>query len=113
MKANDLRLGNLIYNTRGEVDTVNIDALKYLLNYPGTLCQAEPIPLTQEWCLRLNFLCDADGFYSLKTLNHLLLTWNIYERILRFDSNEVLLGSFVHVVQNLYFYTTGNELEIK
>ena len=53
MKASELRIGNLVYDTRGDVNIVTIDALRYMETYSGAICQAKPIPLTAEWLEKL------------------------------------------------------------
>ena len=82
----------------------------------------EPIPLTEEWLLKLRFeVFDSvrflgDGYnvwkqlpnsrFSLYTIDG--LQWIC--RILAHELNEV---QYVHQLQNLYFALTGNELTIR
>ena len=108
MKTQELRLGNLIYNTKGEVDDVDMDALKYMLTYPDPLCQAKPIPLTEEWFLRFGF----DGMFSgagyHKDGVEIGYNYNGYYVI-----STGFKIKYVHQLQNLYFALTGEELTIK
>lgn len=116
MKATEFRIGNLIYNTIGEVDTVNLDALKYLINYPNTLCQAKPIYLTEEWLLKFGFkakkkLSGHFGFY--KDGWYLIPEEDVFELIAAGSSLIIGKIKYVHQLQNLYFALTGEELIIK
>jgi hypothetical protein len=130
MKANELRIGNLVYNTKGEVDAVNMDALKYLVAYGGTsACQVKPIPLTEEWLLRFGF--KKWGRDDLpRTLSYELGRMRIFPansfcdfsgygflhyKPVENESTESAEFSFQHVhqLQNLYSAMTGEELELK
>ena len=115
IKANELRIGNLIYNP---VQKINFQAdIQAISNvwYNYTRIQDlhyQPIPLTEE-------LLKKCGF---KWINHALRKENISIRYLSknyeiFISNEkrrfVIQLKYVHQLQNLYFALTGEELEIK
>lgn len=115
MKANELRIGNLIYDTEGKPNYVTIEALKYLLTYPEPLCQAKPIHLTEEWLLKFGFKFTDNSYLS--------PTFNLTERlrIIGYEGNFRLVVNkfmtikieFVHQLQNLYFALTQEELEMK
>jgi hypothetical protein len=117
MKVQELRLGNLIYNTKGEVDVVNMDALKYMLRYPDPLCQAGPIPLTEEWLLKFKF-----GLYPWGYVFYINEEFGVLIRISRKPELSFWLEvgnglrsyiKYVHQLQNLYFALTGEELTRK
>jgi hypothetical protein len=133
MKAEDLRLGNLIYNTKGEVDTVIIDALIYMLTYPDPICQAKPIPLTEEWLLKFGFNSNSPCkdfedcgmpyyakhgvllFYNRNRLKHELCYYLIGYGSMRSGKYHISMIRwimYVHQLQNLYFALTGEELTI-
>lgn len=135
IQASDLRLGNLIYDTEGKVNTVDLTALKYISDYAG-IHQARPIPLTEEWLLKLGFekgnrsgyLVDDPSDISFNyEINGLPfyggLDFNIKHSVAYFESH--LSGSdgdreesitrnvgYVHELQNLYYSLTGNELKV-
>lgn len=107
MKASELRMGNLIYN-KGNNFFVNPNHLIVMMmdvnhNY-------NPIPLTEEWLLKLGFETDhiewwngiiclgifKDGIYYLPTDQ---ISFRIGKEI-----------EYVHQLQNLYFALTGEEL---
>lgn len=109
IKANELRIGNLIYNTKGNVSEVNIEALAYILKEPHHQCK--PIPLTEEWLLKFRFEKDGGIFH-----NEIVL----YENTKRFSYNanyfehdNLIDIKYVHQLQNLYFALTGEELTVK
>lgn len=110
LKANEVRLGNhlnLIVGGSlykgGIVTSVNEDCI-YLNSIKVRLEAMEPIPLTQEWLLKLGF--DKHSKYSfskgdLKIINR--HGW--WDAIIR---TEVLRSvEHVHQLQNLYFALIG------
>ena len=125
IKAEELRLGNLVYDTSGKVNTINLDAFKYLLSYGGTdICQVKPIPLTEEWLLKFGFeFKNTPREYGwLKSVLNREICWCHSKEIsLEFKSGQydeytnTLLDidcQYVHQLQNLYFALTGEELKI-
>jgi len=137
MKATELRIGNYIngmtgkmYETitsidQGRVSTDNENS--YNINH------VEPIPLTEEWLLRLGFkLCDiCKDFGGLEmpyyANNAVLLFFNSNRTKYELSDYYIGYGSmrsgkyhvvafkwikYVHQLQNLYFALTGEELEM-
>ena len=105
MKANELRIGNRIYNTRGELDIVTLETLMYLQNYPNTLCQAKPNPLTEEWLLRFGFESLFNGAGYVK--NHVEIGYNHNGYYIVASGLKI---EYIHQLQNLYFALTSEEL---
>jgi len=120
MKANELRIGNLVDGQPFTFDIQEIESLgvgsAFFKNGGLEYRNINPIPLTEEWLLKFGFE-NRNGF-------------NRYERgfigvILDDNScvdmhdtyNEVwsvlCLIKSVHQLQNLYFALTGEELTIK
>jgi hypothetical protein len=126
MKANELRIGNYvnvpgIYKDISEVleiceDRVNLSGLKLKFH------AFYPIPLTEEWLVRLGFgkiqdiyqrhnklllSPQSDKSYEVKVWvsNH-----SFAEGLSR--NNRLFIRS-VHQLQNLYFALTGEELTLK
>lgn len=104
MKANELRIGNLVYCP--EMDT-NDYVSKTHFNCPELY---EPIPLTEEWLLKFGFdvsvgWAEKDDFKMGQPdddwINEL---WSI-----RYEKKYVKI-QYVHQLQNLYFALTGQEL---
>ena len=117
MEAKDLRIGNLVYDF---TDHCNINILAEDLT---DVSNFKPIPLTEEWLIKLNFekhyhLDDQpeQGYYfTLEFFN------NTYEDLCLISNEDLTVELFpfsqvynyVHEVQNLYHAITGKELIIK
>jgi hypothetical protein len=109
MKANELRIGNLIFFPKGDVHKVNYETIRllYTTNQP---IYHNPIPLTEEWLLKFGFEKYDTNKYS---INH------FYIRKIG-DEFETEVGEclyktidYVHQLQNLYFALTDEELTMK
>lgn len=110
MKANELRIGNTIFNSREEKNQiVNLFILDSLIKQNSDY---KPIPLTEDWLLKFDFTLksDVDGEYYEKN--------GVKVLILRSDNIIFFFGSpnnkekYVHELQNYYFVMTGKELDI-
>jgi hypothetical protein len=118
LKANELRTENLLMHD-GEV--VVIDSIQQSLlsvkgnNYWELMKDFEPIPLTEDWLIRLGFEKTSnnehtkDRFVFRKQQHDLVI--NGFE----YDYNGILLTrpEYVHTLQNLYFALMGEELTLK
>lgn len=110
MTANELRIGNYFYDSEFEIFTVE-EICKYQTHGSigvrfrsggswGSIEVIEPIPLTEEWLVKLGLenkneiITDSLGRY------YLLRCQGVQLR-------------YVHQLQNLYFAITGEELTIK
>lgn len=112
MKANELRIGNLLKND-GVV--VIADGVSILDIWSETGNYYEPIPLTPEWLERFglkNTACrtyEHDNFYwefIVQSADELVL-------IEEPDTGRVVaIIKYVHELQNLYFALTGEELTL-
>jgi hypothetical protein len=116
MKANELRIGNIIeYIGRLLPVTSEIIREVELNNATG-----QPIPLTEEWLIKFGFKKSDMGVYD---------EWfvfvgengvfTIYQDTAGFNAfhgaayNCTITIKFIHQLQNVYFSLTGNELELK
>lgn len=135
MKANELRIGNLIMD-RGDkilrIDSINkigneyyrIEMEQYIGNiqvHPLTEYNdyLKPIPLTEEWLLKFGFEKDRYNFIIESGFKFCVEYYNadsIYSFHIYTDGewhcivNEI---KHVHTLQNLYLALTGEELTIK
>ena len=119
MKANELRIGNLIlfYKDVIEINYINKTHIGYGKgNFaPISFNNFEPIPLTEEWLIKLGF----EKKQRLYVLSFLRVEINKYingkwEYTLLFnDIKKIKEIKYVHKLQNLYFELTGEELTIK
>jgi hypothetical protein len=134
MKASELRIGNYVNVPIKEQCPFRIDAFEYcsekfikvaqevklngfevhpLTWYGGDL---QPIPLTEEWLLKFGFeKTEWDNFNSYR----LMIGNNNYAIVLYSDGNcevgDIITCKieYIHLLQNLYFALTGEELTIK
>jgi hypothetical protein len=120
MKANELRIGNLIYYSDKQT-TCSVTDITISHIYEGAMA-AYPIPLTEEWLLKFGFRI-RDVKTAKKHVFYSQFKEHAYGfsrcRIVLGAESRVLLGgtvipcSYVHQLQNLYFALTGEELTIK
>jgi hypothetical protein len=126
MKAEELRLGNLVSNMNprhndsiltiesiGDNHEVNVFYRKYLLS------ELEPIPLTQEWLLKFgftaksiqhNFRIESDIDFQISSGQRVIQTNERSSFYLEGYGTKI---NYVHQLQNLYFALTGEELTLK
>lgn len=112
MNAIELRIGNFIRvceitetTKSGTVSLIRPE--ETILITKDNICSIikfsdsyKPIPLTEEWLLRLNAPKFLVGF---ELMTHGRIRYAN-------DYGETLNADYVHDLQNLYFYITGNEL---
>lgn len=131
MRANELRLGNLVYDTEGKENIITTEALTYIQKHEGTLCQSSPITLTEEWLLKFGFKETEEGVgfhapYFNKSVNADCLDvlflrpffmggfiWGFntaQDSYLEIGQPKAI--EYVHSLQNFWFALTGEELEI-
>jgi hypothetical protein len=108
MKANEIRLGNYVYDTLGKVKQIDLEAITYISKEP--LNQVQPITLTDKWLLKFGFEKYFVNWYRVN---------NFYIRKIG-DEFETEIGEclyktidYVHQLQNLYFALTNEELTMK
>lgn len=115
MKPNELRIGNYVnwINTQEPHSLYLIEEIREL-NYHDCFV---PIPLTEEWLLKLGFKKEHERYFNtfivLRFINNKVDVFNLGvshdEEYLEF-LNSI---NYVHQLQNLYFALTGKELQIK
>lgn len=113
MGANELRLGNIVQQS-GNIYVVNKDILLRFLDGSGKQ-EYQPVLLTEGWLKRAGFqLEDVVRFGGRQ--DHL---WILGELQFKPENGYFLLNGFekcriqyVHLLQNLVFALTGEELKI-
>ncbi len=115
MKAEELRIGNIIKTVGGRLPywEVTFADFEPISENPENY---QPIPLTEEWLLKFGFEKRKDdseyyafnGFYLDSdyipfTMCNSSGIWDCY----------AIKQVYVHQLQNLYFALTGEELKIK
>ena len=137
MKANELRIGNWIENPFLSYCQVSgVDSLERTLrdeeDYKHDILDCKPIPLDEEWLLKMGFILvkrinrvNKKNGYTYKfgeyfiVLNKYTLDdfHSLWDEELHEPSQmgTCIHGklTYVHQLQNLYFSLTGEELEIK
>ena len=131
MKATELRIGNYIKDQGGK--TLRIDwferdkvcqqmMIGVMEVHPMTehFDMAKPIPLTEEWLLKLGFMKKGSNdngivFENPNSVGLWIMEENPYERPNEFYLDEYYDTKiyYVHQLQNLYFALTNTELILK
>jgi len=128
MKANELRIGNLVshYSFEGYYHTVigikpnGIVILEMPTGF-GELhaADSEPITLTEEWLLKFGFekkiwKVKKSIYFELDKIEILLEDSYYKNGVTYFKSNMLFeyFPKYVHQLQNLYFALTNEELKI-
>jgi hypothetical protein len=122
MKANELRLNNLVLDY-GIITPVNYLMISRLVGIEdsGKICiNLTPLPLKEEWLVKLGFEKGVDDYLNEQPVfrkgieiychvnSHTPYEWSLYN----YNDKKVYIN-FVHQLQNLYFALTGEELTIK
>lgn len=121
IKANELRIGNWVKveNDFERVDNILEDgAYCYLSKEAESVFQPysfiNPIPLTEEWLLKMGF--DEIDIEENKNNVRVFHLNGIYCNTLYgvyYYTHLLKQIQYVHQLQNLYFALTGEELEVK
>jgi len=122
MEAKELRIGNWVsfYHIAEKIDTgefvVHKQEIQIRRNMMGDIeipDNLRPIPLTEDWLLRLGFTKKGDSFL-LDNIKLMCEDNNWKEPAIDVFSNTAYLTciEYVHQLQNLYFCLTNNELTI-
>ena len=113
MDAKEIRLGNLILKGGLDIDTGGIKEEVTEVNYHvlydviGRPTNYQPIPLTEDWLLKLGFGLFPWGWVNKEAGRSLRITIQYnFER----EGNTSLKVNYVHQLQNLYFALTDEEL---
>ena len=115
MKANELRIGNLV-NIKGHADEVGISAIG-IDNFYKSKLEVEPIPLNEEWFLKFGFEKMTDKNKGWKQTSYSI---NNGQLIVCFDGGIMTVDfwnglnkKYVHQLQNFYYALYGEELTEK
>jgi hypothetical protein len=113
MKANELRMGNLVQDTLGVVEIGLNAEVKFADTYNG-------IPITEKWLSKLGFIdlqerCGLNGIYSIigKKGNINIETMSYCEIDYEGSVNDIVKIEYVHELQNLFYALNKEELIIK
>lgn len=127
MNANELRIGNLVYDTCRELNKLIVKSDFMSLDYRIEIGMIKPILLTPDVLKKLGFIdkfssnLRTDNIYFEKKyfVSNDKIFWFKLEKILNengyFSHNlniKRLKILYVHQLQNLYFALTGEELVV-
>jgi len=115
MKANDLRIGNLVNASlksgKGRIINHTITGFNIANMADGfTSFNFEPIPLTEDWLIKFGFE-KVFGQLRIQITNSNSATWS--NGILDLGDYLEIKCKYVHTLQNLFHSLTGKELTIK
>lgn len=106
MKANELRIGNWVFN--GQNIQVTPKQIEW---FSEGVYDLLPIELTEEWLLKF-------GFSKWKNKNNFskgsFIVYTLSKKGFHYGRKSLRVElKYVHQLQNLYFALTGEELKIK
>lgn len=116
MKANELRIGNLIQTNEGKLTKVTGQTI-----YEGTEGFFNGVPITENRLIQFGYI-KQDNFFDTEDMD-MALTWCMlpknhseyyegYKLYVNHEYDEGVPIKYVHQLQNLYFAITGNELQL-
>lgn len=111
IKANELRIGNLVYAEVG-LPSLDIHQIKPkdIFDISLGLVRIYPIPLTEEWLVKAGFVVDGEGDYC---KGDFCFRWQFNALTLLLDMGHIKPPLMhLHQLQNLYFALAGQELTI-
>lgn len=122
MNANELRIGNIVNDSEhGNITVEQIAKYQehgsigiYFRNGSVwvSLELVEPIPLTEEWLVKLGFGASGDcvGCYSNEGIDVFMFDSGLTVTVYMVELKHI---QYVHQLQNLYHALTGTELTMK
>ena len=129
MKSNDLRIGNIVKTENNTIDVFKLVSIGYdyvLLtdeynDYDSLIEELKPIPITEEWLLKLGFEYHAfDKNYVITTKDDWHNSIKEIEGDWCYNNDSSDAGcyfvrdvKYVHQLQNLYYAINEEELTIK
>ncbi len=119
MKANELRIGNLVLDQHKEEHIISANCFQ-IFRYPtmDNDYGFYPIPITEEWLLRFGFELSYKSEwvvrYSLKSNHKFTYKYNIPEGKSWLEYHGGAIDCIhVHHMQNIIYALTQTELEIE
>ena len=119
MKANELRIGNLIWENYGGIYMVReirekeviISKTKTTIAVGYKYSEVKVIELTEEWLLKFGFEKCLNQYKKLTETQPFIILF--LEEQFQYDDLRYRTNlKYVHQLQNLYFSLTGKELTL-
>ena len=109
MDVRELRLDNLVKRrSKDEILTVDLKLLADIQRMPVFF---KPIPLTEEWLIKMGFKYDNISYIN-KDFYNIVKTRRGFDFGFEYQDYNTPID-YVHQLQNLYHSLTGSELTIK
>ena len=123
LSANELRIGNYVFGKSPEREKweepyiIGLWDLESLL-YHKERINIKPIPITEEWLLKLGFHKiaedDFDKTFGIGQISIRKSKLYISDKSgVYLNQKRIAIIQYVHQLQNLYFALTGQELKTK
>jgi len=110
MKSTELRIGNY-YDDNGEVRIVNPNTIEEVWTAERSWCK--PIPLNEEWLLKLGAVFSFNEHFNFYTLNKIIII-EASKGSFFFKCGDIIVEiKYVHTLQNFVFSLTNEELTLK
>jgi hypothetical protein len=120
IQANELRIGNNLYDAIGNVGSVVISGNSFVLSTEDrgyvSLQECAPIPITPELVNSIKqFKSRLDIYVGPGELRYKdgMFYFGFTDNEYGFDFNEAKAIPYLHQLQNLYFALTQTELQIE
>ena len=112
LKSNEIRVGN---NVLFNKEIIKLDGSLFAMYLQNELGMPfYPIPLTEEWLIKLGFKKNNYWFKNDNMLRFGLIDNQLHCSIGNDESGFLYNRiNYVHQLQNLYFALTGEQLEFK
>ena len=110
--AKDLRIGNLVkYKHLSESSSISAIDISQISDNNSNV---EPIPITEEWCIKFGFQKDLENTIYKNINKHCFLCYDNNIVLLLEEENNWCITKikYVHELQNLYFALTFDELKL-
>jgi hypothetical protein len=104
MKANELRIGNLVVEKGRSPFAIDIEKI---CDFANGFYKFEPISLNEEWLIKFGFKKRNDRLF---TLNYFEI--HMVNELFYFKSYKLIPLNFIHQLQNTYFISENIELEL-
>lgn len=116
MEAKELRIGNWLKLPSGKDFQIDHTDISLIANWNKEAPLPKPIPLTEEWLVRLGFFDGSDIIGDCWCINeHQVDQFVLYkedEWFCYYTGSLMLEIESVHHLQNLYHSLTGKELTL-
>jgi hypothetical protein len=108
MKANEIRIGNLVEATNDDVVFPYVITAQEIVFYHSDPKRFNPIPLGKEWFDKIKWELEKGEFYYFLDNNYFSI--NTSGQVYYMGDYTAVNVEYLHDLQNLYFAITGEEL---